>query len=68
MVLNQIDGCRGSVPLVPETMKVIEGGVEEQTKQALANLTEVIRAAGSDLSNVVKTTVFIKNMVRLLSN
>jgi len=48
---------------VPETMKVIEGGVEEQTRQALANLTEVIKAGGSDLANVVKCTVFIKNMV-----
>jgi 2-iminobutanoate/2-iminopropanoate deaminase len=47
-------------------MKVIEGGVEEQTKQALANLTEVIKAGGSDLANVVKCTVFIKNMVSTL--
>jgi len=44
-------------------MKVIEGGVEEQTKQALANLTAVIKAGGSDLGNVLKCTVFIKNMV-----
>ncbi|GAA5937642.1 RidA family protein [Sporobolomyces koalae] len=54
--------CSGCVPLVPETMKVIEGGVEEQTEQAMKNLTAVVEAAGSDLSHVVKTTVFLKNM------
>ncbi|GAA5961700.1 hypothetical protein JCM5350_003449 [Sporobolomyces pararoseus] len=54
--------CSGCVPLVPETMKVIEGGVEEQTEQAMKNLTNVVEAAGSDLSHVVKTTVFLKNM------
>ncbi|GAA6004196.1 hypothetical protein JCM10207_002477 [Rhodosporidiobolus poonsookiae] len=52
----------GNIPLDPATMKVVEGGVEAQTAQALKNLTAVIDAAGSSLSHVVKCTVFIKDM------
>jgi len=54
--------CSGCIPLVPETMQVIEGGVEEQTQQALKNLKAVVEASGSELGKVVKTTVFLKNM------
>ncbi|KAF9444428.1 YjgF-like protein [Macrolepiota fuliginosa MF-IS2] len=54
--------CSGCIPLIPETMQVIEGGVEEQTRQALKNLKAVIEASGSELGKVVKTTVFLKDM------
>ncbi|GAA5877027.1 hypothetical protein JCM1840_007100 [Sporobolomyces johnsonii] len=53
----------GCIPLNPQTMKVVEGGVEEQTEQALKNLTAVVEASGSKLSHVVKTTVFLQSMV-----
>ncbi|GAA5900632.1 hypothetical protein JCM5296_006732, partial [Sporobolomyces johnsonii] len=52
----------GCIPLNPQTMKVVEGGVEEQTEQALKNLTAVVEASGSKLSHVVKTTVFLQSM------
>ncbi|GAA5957250.1 hypothetical protein JCM10213_003417, partial [Rhodosporidiobolus nylandii] len=52
----------GNIPLDPATGKVVEGGVEAQTDQALKNLTAVIEASGSALSHVVKCTVFIKDM------
>ncbi|GAA5982798.1 hypothetical protein JCM11641_004627 [Rhodosporidiobolus odoratus] len=52
----------GCIPLNPETMKVVAGGVEEQTEQAMKNLTAVVEASGSKLSHVVKCTVFIKDM------
>lgn len=52
----------GSIPIVPETGNVVEGGVEEQTKQAIENLKAIVEAAGSDLGKVIKTTVFIKDM------
>lgn len=42
--------------------KVVEGAIEEQTKQVFLNLTEVLKAAGSSLDKVVKTTVFLKDM------
>jgi 2-iminobutanoate/2-iminopropanoate deaminase len=52
----------GQIPIVPETGKIVEGDIEEQTRQAIENLKQVLEAAGSSLEKVVKTTVFIKNM------
>jgi 2-iminobutanoate/2-iminopropanoate deaminase len=53
--------CSGQIPLDPQTMKVSAVGIEAQTEQVLKNLAAVLKAAGSDLSKVVKTTVFLKN-------
>ncbi|KAI5998090.1 Endoribonuclease L-PSP/chorismate mutase-like protein [Pisolithus albus] len=52
----------GCIPLVPSTMQIVDGGIVEQTTQALANLKAVLEASGSDVGRVVKTTVFLKNM------
>ena len=52
----------GMIPLVPETMQIAEGGVQEQTKQVLENLKALLESAGSSLEKVIKTTVFIKDM------
>ncbi|HMV28224.1 MAG TPA: RidA family protein [Anaerolineales bacterium] len=52
----------GQVALDPATMELVAGGVEEQTRQVLANLTNVLEAAGTSMSKVVKTTVFLKTM------
>lgn len=52
----------GQVALDPSTMELVPGGIEEQTRQVLANLTNVLEAAGSNMSKVVKTTVFLKDM------
>ncbi|KAI8095947.1 endoribonuclease L-PSP [Thamnidium elegans] len=52
----------GSLPVIPETGNVIEGGITEQTHQSLANIVEVLKASGSGLDKVVKTTVFLKDM------
>ncbi|KAG2198783.1 endoribonuclease L-PSP [Mucor mucedo] len=52
----------GQVAIDPATAKVIDGGVQDQTKQVLLNLTEVLKAAGSSLEKVVKTTVFLRDM------
>jgi 2-iminobutanoate/2-iminopropanoate deaminase len=51
----------GQIPVNPSTGG-IAGGIEEQTKQVLENLKNVLLADGSDLSKVIKTTVFIKDM------
>jgi 2-iminobutanoate/2-iminopropanoate deaminase len=53
--------CSGQTPLDPETMQMIEGEIEPQTRQALANLKAILEQAGSGLQKVVKTTVFLKN-------
>lgn len=52
----------GQVPLVPSTMEVVEGDVKAQTAQSLENLKAILKESGADFSNVVKTTVFIKDM------
>ena len=52
----------GQVGLDPSTGELVAGTVEEQTRQALNNLRNVIEAAGSSMDNVVKTTVFLKDM------
>lgn len=52
----------GQIGLIPATGELIEGGVEEQTRQVLTNLGNVLEAAGSNFSKVVKTTVFLKDM------
>jgi 2-iminobutanoate/2-iminopropanoate deaminase len=53
--------CAGQVGLDPASGKIVDG-VEAQTERALRNLEAVLRAAGGDLSRVVKTTVFLADM------
>ncbi len=52
----------GQIPLDPVSGQVVSGGITEQTTRVLENLKAVLEAAGSTLSNVVKTTVFLKDM------
>lgn len=52
----------GQLGMDPATGKLVEGGIEAQTRQALQNLRAVLEAAGSDLSRVVKTTVFLADL------
>lgn len=52
----------GQVPLVPETKKMVEGGIKEQTRQSLENVKGVLEASGSSMANVVKTTVFLADI------
>lgn len=52
----------GQIPLVPETGEMVEGGIEEQTKQVFANLKAVLEEAGSGLDKIIKTTCFLKDM------
>lgn len=52
----------GVIPIIPETGELVQGGIEEQAEQAIGNLAALIKAAGAQLEDVVKTVVFIKNM------
>ncbi len=52
----------GQIPLDPATGQLVTGGIREQTIRALENLKAVLAAAGTDLGQVIKTTVFLKNM------
>jgi 2-iminobutanoate/2-iminopropanoate deaminase len=52
----------GQVPLEPETGQLVAGDVQAQTRRALYNLSAVLEAAGTSLTQVVKTTVFLTSM------
>ena len=52
----------GQIPLVPETMELVQGGIEAQTEQVLNNLAAVLQGAGSRWDRVVKTTVFLTDL------
>ncbi|MCD6115968.1 RidA family protein [bacterium] len=52
----------GQIPIDPETGKISGYTIKEQTRQALLNLKNVVEAGGSCLENVIKTTVFLKDM------
>lgn len=52
----------GQIPIDPATGSFVEGGVKEQTRQALTNAGQILQEAGTDLSHVVKTTVYLADM------
>jgi 2-iminobutanoate/2-iminopropanoate deaminase len=54
--------CSGQIPIDPVTGEFVSNDITEQTDQVLKNLSAVLEAAGSSLSNVVKTTVFLADM------
>jgi 2-iminobutanoate/2-iminopropanoate deaminase len=62
VVAGDLVFCSGQIPLDPETMALVGQTAAEQTAQVLTNLSEVLKAAGSGLEKVVKTTVFLSDM------
>jgi 2-iminobutanoate/2-iminopropanoate deaminase len=60
--VNGMVFCSGQVALDPKSGQVAAADVEGQTHQVMKNLNAVLMAAGVDLSNVVKTTIFLKSM------
>jgi 2-iminobutanoate/2-iminopropanoate deaminase len=54
--------CSGQIALDPKTGAIVEGGVEAQTRQVMANLGAVLAAAGASFGDVVRTTIFLASM------
>jgi len=52
----------GQIPIDPKTNQIVEGGIIEQANQSFKNIGEILKAAGLDYSNVIKTTVFVKDL------
>lgn len=52
----------GQIAIDPATGQVVDGSIAEQTRQVLENIKAILTAAGADLSQVVKTQVFLKDM------
>ncbi len=62
IVYNGIAYLSGQIPLDPATGTLVEGGIEEQTVRVLENLGAVLAACGSSYAQVLKTTIFVKDM------
>lgn len=54
--------CSGQIAIDPSTGTILDGNVQEQTKQVMANLAALLKEVGADWGNVVKTGVFLKDM------
>jgi 2-iminobutanoate/2-iminopropanoate deaminase len=52
----------GQIPLDPQTMKVVEGGIQEQTEQVLKNIGAILTEAGYGFNDVVKSTCLLSDM------
>jgi 2-iminobutanoate/2-iminopropanoate deaminase len=62
MIANGLVFTAGQIPLDPASMQLVEGDIAEQTERVMQNVAAVLQAAGADLSTVVKTTVFLRDM------
>ncbi len=61
-IVNGFVFASGQIPIDPATGNFVEGGIKEQTRQSLTNAQNILKAAGTDLSHVVKTTVYLNSM------
>jgi 2-iminobutanoate/2-iminopropanoate deaminase len=52
----------GQIPVVPLTGDKVTGNISDQTRQALSNVLNIVKAAGGDLNTIVKTTIFITDI------
>ncbi len=52
----------GQIPLIPESMEMVTGSIEDQTRRVMQNLDAVLAAAGTSWARVVKTTVFLTDL------
>ncbi|MCL2563283.1 MAG: Rid family detoxifying hydrolase [Oscillospiraceae bacterium] len=55
----------GQIPLDPATDKLVDGGIEAQTRQVMCNLKTVLNAAGADFPNVVKAHVYVDDIANM---
>lgn len=56
---NGLVFCSGQIPLIPETMELIENDINKQTEQVLKNIDAVLKEAGTSKNKVLKTTIFL---------
>lgn len=52
----------GQIPLVPETMEMVEGDIEQQIRRVFDNLRALAKAAGGDLSDIAKLNIFLTDL------
>ena len=62
MIYGNLIFTAGQLGIDPDSGEIGQGGIEEETRQALTNISNILEQAGSSLSNVLKTTVFLRDM------
>ncbi len=62
MIVNQMLYTSGQIAIIPETGEIVDGGIEVQTERVMKNLEAILKEAGTNFENVVKTTCFLDNM------
>ncbi|SHO49482.1 RidA family protein [Anaerocolumna xylanovorans] len=62
VIINDMVYTSGIIPINPEDGTIVNGGIKEQANRVLKSLAALLKDSGTDLSKVIKTTVFIKNM------
>ncbi|MBA3009028.1 MAG: RidA family protein [Proteobacteria bacterium] len=62
VVHNGMAFCSGQIPLDPVTMEITGTTIETQTEQVMKNIAVVLKASGSSLDKIIKTTVFLSTM------
>lgn len=63
IIANNFLFASGQIPIVPETGEIAQGDITVQAQQVMKNVGEVLKAAGTEFENVVKTTCFLADMV-----
>jgi 2-iminobutanoate/2-iminopropanoate deaminase len=62
IIYNQFVFTSGQIGIDPESGELVTGGIEFETRRALQNLQIVLESGGSQIKNVIKTTVFLKDI------
>jgi 2-iminobutanoate/2-iminopropanoate deaminase len=62
IVSNNLIFCSGQIPLDPNTGKIIQGGIEQQTIRVFKNIKAILKAKDADFNKMVKLTVFLQNI------
>ncbi|MBO8131894.1 MAG: RidA family protein [Candidatus Marinimicrobia bacterium] len=62
VISNNFIFTAGQIPINPETGRIVDGGFKEQVRQVLENIKAIIEAAGSNIENIVKLTVYLTDL------
>ena len=62
IIVNKMLYTSGQIAIIPETGEIVEGGIEVQAERVMKNLEAILKEAGTNFENVVKTTCFLDNM------
>lgn len=62
VAFSHYNNLSAQLPLDPKTLKIVSGGIKEQTKQCLLNIKAILESIGHNMNDVVKTTIYLKNL------